>query len=247
MNTAYLNTENEAFVNSNPRFRKIIEELSNDYSFSLHELSHELSNITTLINSSLQLIESSHPEVKNFKYWSSTMGDVHYLIELLTQLSSFNNGEKISLSPINLNDILTNIINSFTSDFSYSHIHFLLECSENIPLINGDSLKLKQVFINLIKNACESECETITVRITQNCNALTICVQDNGCGIPSQNISQIFKPMVTYKTNGTGLGLSICKRIIMAHHGQIQCDSIINQGTTFTINLPIMQFEDAAC
>ena len=64
---------------SNPEVKSLIDSITEDYTYSLRELSHELGNILTLINSSLQIIESSHPKVTSFKYWSSTINDVHYM------------------------------------------------------------------------------------------------------------------------------------------------------------------------
>jgi signal transduction histidine kinase len=66
-------------------------------------------------------------------------------------------------------------------------------------------------------------------------------IQDNGCGISTEHIANIFDPFITYKKNGTGLGLAIASRIIKAHHGTIQVSSDLGVGTTFTLSLPIEQ------
>lgn len=238
MVTNYISDEYGDLINSNPAIRNLFETMMEDFSYSMHELSHELGNIVTLINSSLQIIESSHPEVKDYKYWSSTTEDVKYMIELLSKLSSFNNGNKLNPELTNISQMLNNIINSFITNNCYSHINFVSNIDNNIPLTNADPTKLKQVFINIIKNACEAECQTINIQLHYEDTNILINIADDGCGLNTEEIKQIFKPMVTFKEGGTGLGLPICQRIILAHHGKIYCNSEKNNGTSFTIILP---------
>lgn len=234
----YRNDEYGDLINSNPAIQSLCDTMMEDFSLSMRELTHELGNIITLINSSLQIIESSHPDVKSYKYWNSTTEDVKYMIELLSKLSSYNNGCKLNLESINIYEILNNIISSFIINNSYSNINFTTDMNDNIPLISADPIKLKQVFINIIKNACESGCNTVNIQLHHDDTDLLIDVRDNGCGLSSEQMEQIFKPMVTFKQGGTGLGLSICERIIYAHHGHIYCNSEINTGTSISIILP---------
>lgn len=239
----------------NPEIANIFSKVYGDFSYSMHELAHELGNIVTLINSSLQIIESSHPEVQSFKYWKSTQEDIQYLICLISQLSQFNNGGKLHIEQANFYMIISDIISAFSNDERYKNITFNFNAPENIPNINADSVKIKQVLINIIKNACEailqiiSTCEDVSadsekkyivdtsIRIIDESLVIAIC--DNGVGISPENISQIFKPMVTFKTNGTGLGLAISKKIIEAHNGSVMVASKLGEGTTFTITLPL--------
>lgn len=238
MVTNYICDEYADLLNSNPAIHNLFNSMIEDFSFSMRELSHELGNIVTLINSSLQIIESSHPEVRSYKYWNSTTEDVKYMIELLSKLSSFNNGDKLNSEPINISQILCSIISSFITNNCYSHINFISNVDNDIPLINADPVKLKQVFINIIKNACEAGSQTISVQLNHDDTNVLINITDDGCGLSPEQTKQIFKPMITFKESGTGLGLPICERIILAHQGQIYCDSEIDNGTSFTIILP---------
>lgn len=227
----------------NPCCAEIIEEIDSYYTMVLRRINHEFGNAITLISSSLQIIESSHPEVHNFKYWDSAMEDVRHMVNLTTNISNFNNGNSIVTQKIDIVNLINSVIESFSINPVYSQISYSVHIRENIPPIYGDTLKLRQVFINLIKNAAEAIKDegkiTVHACINNKNNCITISVMDNGCGITNEQINTIFSPMVSYKPNGTGLGLPIIKKIIEAHHGTIEVESTYGEGSTFTITLPI--------
>lgn len=227
----------------NPEIYEAFDSLSKEHSMTLKKISHEFGNALTLINSSLQIIESSHPEVKSFKYWDTTMEDIAYLKTLISQISQFNNSELLSLSIIQPAMILKDIITTFSSydDVINKNISIKFESDSPVPDITGDYIKLKQVFINLIKNSIEACNENASIKIRTYIKHSFLCIDisDTGCGMSDLQLENIFSPMVTYKPGGTGLGLPICKRIIEAHNGSISVMSLQEQGTTFTIVLPL--------
>lgn len=236
------NTTLELLKSQNPEFSNLIASLNEEHTITLRKISHEFGNALTLINSSLQIIESSHPEVKTFKYWDTTMEDIAYLKNLISQISQFNNGEILSLSIVQIHSIIRDIVTSFLvyEDVINKNISIHINCTTKIPDISGDYIKLKQVFINLIKNAIEA-CDIndeININIFLEDSSIIINISDTGCGISNTQIETIFSPMVTYKPGGTGLGLPISKRIIEAHNGSISVSSS-TKGTTFTIKIPL--------
>ena len=241
--TTNLNNNYNSVIKTNSQINGQIQSLETDTTLAMRKMTHEFGNALTLINSSLQIIESSHPEVKDFKYWSSAMNDVNYLINLIKELSLFNNSRKINLAETNILAILQSIIDTYSCINSSDNISVKLDAVNNIPTILGDETKLKQVFINLIKNSFEAlDCSRpsyIHVSVQAFEHHLIIKVKDNGCGIPPDNIDDIFTPMVTFKNGGTGLGLPISKKIIEAHNGTINVSSIQGKCTTFTIYLPL--------
>lgn len=233
-------------INSNKEL-KTVTDLTNcvnfDQTLYIKNMVHEINNILSLINSSLQIIESSHPETKDFKYWNTTMDDVQHLINLMSEISSFNSINSINPEPIDLVTQLDNIIESFTSNEDYSNVSIQLTSANDIPVISADKTKLKQVFVNIIKNALEAFDDNKTepaIHIDLSCsdNNILITITDNGCGISSEQIETIFLPMVSYKSTGSGLGLSISKKIIEAHQGTLRAESSSDSGTSFYISLP---------
>lgn len=227
----------------NPYYANIIDEIDSYYNMTLKRINHEFGNAITLINSSLQIIESSHPEVHKFKYWNSAMEDVRHMVKLVSAISNYNNSKSIVIKQFNITDLLNNIVESFSINPLFSHISYNVHVNDNIPLIFGDDIKLRQVFINLLKNAAESISKKGIINVHLNMDSsktnLLISVSDNGCGITDEQIKNIFSPMVSYKPNGTGLGLPIIKKIIEAHNGSISVQSTYGEGSTFTISLPV--------
>jgi len=118
---------------------------------------------------------------------------------------------------------------------------------EDLPHILVDSNQLSQVLMNLLLNAAEATPEGGRITIAANQLAddtIEIRVSDTGCGIPSHILPHVFEPFFTTKRGrGTGLGLSISHTYVRRNKGEIRIDSILKQGTTVTITLPIRQEE----
>ena len=127
-------------------------------------------------------------------------------------------------------------------------IHVSLSLQKDIPHIKTNFNEIKQVVLNIIKNAAEAIDSKGTMSISTSYNAdsssnyLTMEFSDNGKGISEEIAKKIFDPFFTTKTavGGTGLGLTVCKKIICEnHHGVINVKSGENKGTTVVIMLPV--------
>jgi signal transduction histidine kinase len=233
----------EEISKNNPEIGCLISKIIEEYKLNICKFSHELRNPITLINSSLQLIESQHPEVKGFKFWNETMSDVRYVGSLLDELSNYTKSNTMNFSEYSISDLLNSICCAVCNDIALSNGIFTLNYSQALPNMIGDSLKIREVLMNLLKNAKDSlSSDNGSIYLNAYCldnDTLQIEIGDNGCGIPIEHQETIFEPFVTFKENGTGLGLSLAKKIIEAHHGTIKLESQINKGTTFYIVLPI--------
>jgi signal transduction histidine kinase len=115
----------------------------------------------------------------------------------------------------------------------------------NLPLIDCYASQLNQVWMNLLVNAAQAVRDSGKVIITTKLegDSIVIMIEDNGVGIPAEHLSKIFDPFFTTKPVGvgTGLGLSISYGIIERHCGRISAQSKVDQGTTFTVRIPISQ------
>ncbi len=210
-------------------------------SLELSKMFHEIKNPLTLINSSLQLIESDHPEVKEFRFWNQTMSDLASLRKLINELSSYQKGSLLNIAKIDLFD--------FTEDLLESTAGFLLETGTPLTLdcdildldFYADVIKLRQAVVNLLKNAAESSPagSPINLSITTDSERLYITVKDSGCGISNADRKRVFEPFHTTKSYGTGLGIPIVKRIVNAHGGVLSIYSEEGVGTTVQIILPL--------
>lgn len=232
----------EQIITKYPDAKQAIECLQDEYIFMLSKMSHEIRNPLTLIYSSLQLIQSQHPEVKEFKYWQEIMLDVEFLRKLLMDMSTYNKGDTLTVSTINIEEMLSLIVVSNEAKYFQNNSSILFHAEPDIPIVIGDATKLKQVFINLLKNACEAIDEEgiVCVDLSATDEYVEINIADNGMGIPSDHYKDIFSPFVSYKESGSGLGLSISKRIIDSHEGTLTFSSVEGKGSTFTVRLPIL-------
>ncbi|MGN0335287.1 MAG: sensor histidine kinase [Lachnospiraceae bacterium] len=210
-------------------------------SFTLSKIFHEIKNPLTLISCSLQLIESDHPEVKDFRFWNQTLEDLKNLRILLDDMSSMQNGEKLTVTPIHLSDFLEDLLCSMEAYLLDHAIDLEIENSAGNLLFSADETKLRQVLVNLLKNAAEASEEDSRIRLSfEKCDsALLISVIDQGCGMSEDTLKQIFEAFHTTKKTGTGLGLPICRRIVEAHGGTISVRSEEGCGSTFRIQIPL--------
>lgn len=123
-----------------------------------------------------------------------------------------------------------------------------LELAEGLPAVAGDPALLGQVLVNLVKNAQEAletvETPLISVTTARHGSQVSLCVRDNGQGIPEELWGRLFEPYVTSKPKGTGLGLAVVKKIVEEHHGSIAVDNPDTGGARICVSLPALMSED---
>lgn len=216
------------------------EQLKKDFQLILSKFAHEIRNPIALINSELQLMASAHPELTEYSQWDDLIDNLEYIKELLNELSEYNNAEKLSLEPVDPGKFLSDVLSCEKSILDYLGITLKTDIPPHCSPILIDRIKMRQALLNLIRNARESiGCPhgKITVCLKNTKQGIYISIQDNGCGMTSEQLNNIFNPFVTYKDKGTGLGLSITRQIIEAHNGHIEVTSTPGQGSTFLIFL----------
>ncbi len=240
------NQKLKKLMDSNEDFAYFINRYTQECKSLTSQISHEMRNPLTLIKSTVQLIESSHPEVNEFQFWDQLVYDINDLESLLTSLSQYNNSDKLSLKKQNFLLLLKSTISTFRPLAEQKKINLSLSISEaevsyftEYPM---DQLKLKQVFTNIIRNAFEAvnEGDYIKIYCSVTKPYISIEIHNNGQMIPSEEISTIFNPWVSNKSGGSGLGLAISSKIITAHGGSIHATSTTEK-TSFTIQLPIYE------
>lgn len=150
----------------------------------------------------------------------------------------------IYLDPVSLDitQVIKELIKSIKIDPSFSSdVKINLNLPESSFFIPADKELIKSALLNIILNAYQAMNErgTLDISVIKNNNLCLISITDSGVGIAQEDLENIFSPFFTTKINGNGLGLSETNKIIQAHFGNIELRSIVNQGTTFTISLPI--------
>lgn len=240
--------------NENKEFDEAIKQMESQHQFVISQITHEIRNPLTLISSTVQLIESHYPEIAESNLWEQLTDDISDLILLLEDVTTYNHSKELNLESTNIYKMLQKLIQGFLIYTANDNIKIHLNTTEtSLPKLEEficDSIKLKQAFTNIIKNAVEAIHDTGDIYITiqeesntletldRNTDYITISFKNNGEPIDLREHPNIFKPFITYKPNGTGMGLAITEQIINAHHGFIQC-LFDDTWTEFKIFLPI--------
>jgi signal transduction histidine kinase len=144
-----------------------------------------------------------------------------------------------------LNALIGELVDFMSFELSDARITCELELEDRLPLLTFDERYMKQVLLNLVKNATAAMPTggKLTIRTERRDNEVDISVRDTGLGIPEENLSKIFEPYFTTKATGSGLGLTLVFKIIREHRGEITVKSREGEGACFTISLPIPQRE----
>jgi two-component system, sporulation sensor kinase E len=150
---------------------------------------------------------------------------------------------KFEFMPLDVNALLNSLAEFMSEELKQSRIELILSLAESVPPIQGDERFMRQMFINLIKNAMGAMPDGGQIRLESRIaeDLVVIKVEDTGVGIPEEMIHRIFEPYFTTKVDGTGLGLTMAYKVVKEHGGDIRVQSEIGKGTCFTISLPLMR------
>ena len=164
--------------------------------------------------------------------------------QIVSGLLNFARQTQVNAQPTSVNDLIQELIEIEKRHTRYEKIVFNLELEAALPLAELDAAQFREVLLNLIHNAADAMPDggKITIRTAAKPDdMIAVEVQDEGKGIPPEHLSKLFTPFFTTKPvgKGTGLGLAIIYGIVKMHRGQINVQSEVGRGTTFTISLPI--------
>jgi signal transduction histidine kinase len=204
-------------------------------------VSHEIKNPLMVIGGFARQLERN-PEVP------PTAGaklriisdEVRRLENFLGELRDFTRPAAPAKQEADLNELVQEVAIMMQEMAKEMNIQLVSRLASNLPLALYDPNQMKQVLINLVKNALEAMDSggVITMTTTALDNQVRLSVHDNGKGIDPGIIPDIFNPFFTTKKTGTGLGLAVINKIIEDHHGTITVESSKGKGSTFTVNLP---------
>ena len=162
--------------------------------------------------------------------------------ELLGSIKSLVKNDSLS-KIVPINSLIENCV-KITQPQANSKVKVTTQLPGQSILVDVNPSQLKQVIINLLVNAIEAfDMDSVKPEIKISCqvsnNRLILKITDNGCGIAEDKVPTVFDWYETSKKHGTGQGLAISQKIIHRHKGEIDCESVLGVGTTFTIRLPL--------
>jgi C4-dicarboxylate-specific signal transduction histidine kinase len=212
-----------------------------------HEVNQPLSGILTNANACLRWlagVESSSPNLEEARQAvERTIRDGKRAGDVILRLRNFfkaSGGEKTSLK---INEVVEGILILVRHELERNHVLLRMDLCDRLPAVQGDSVQLQQVLLNLILNAADALADVVdrprelTIATRAESGGVRVEVKDNGIGIEKEKLESIFQPFYTTKTNGMGLGLSISRSIINNHGGNLRVQSNNGPGTTFSFTL----------
>ena len=207
-----------------------------------HEINNPLGGILIYSNLLMEEMEEGDPKREDLGRISE---EATRCKEIVKSLLEFARQTGPKMEPIDINRAIDEGLFFLENQATFHNIHIEKHLDRAIPLIQGNSSQLKQVFMNMMVNAAEAMegRGTLTVKtalLSKN-GSVMIEFSDNGKGIPPEHVSKIFDPFFTTKEvgKGTGLGLSLSYGVIEQHKGKIDVKSKVGKGTSFTIELPV--------
>ncbi|NBD27398.1 ATP-binding protein [Paenibacillus glycinis] len=202
-------------------------------------VAHEIRNPLTTIKGFLQLYKAENPSIK----YSDLLIDELERIEMITcELLTMAKPQAVMQVRTDVKDLIEHTLEFLTPQTLLHNIEFRRDYAGTAFPMTCVKDQMKQVFLNVLKNAIESMPGGGEIRIglhRESDHACLISIRDQGCGIPDELIDRLGQPFYSLKEKGTGLGLMISHKIIKQYHGSIAYESKLNEGTLVEIRLPL--------
>jgi two-component system NtrC family sensor kinase len=213
-------------------------------------VAHEINNPLYAARNSLYLVEQDLTEDSPQRpFLSIAQQELGRIARIITRMRDFYRPTRAELGLIGINTLLRETLELVQTHLRHGHITAIATLDPHLPQMTAHADQLRQVFLNIILNACDAmphggELRVTTEMIQARSEApptIGVYINDTGIGIPPEHREHLFEPFYTTKPQGTGLGLAISAHIITQHSGRISVESAAGQGTTFTILLPVVE------
>ncbi len=209
-------------------------------------MAHEVKNALVAVKTFVDLLITNNQDAPLTDIVGREMKRIDSIV---SQMLRFGGPARPTLGTVHLHQVLDQSLNLVQHHLEGRKIKLLRSLNALPDTVRGDAYQLEQAFINLFFNALDAmgadgvlhvstEFVPAESSATNQSPVVQVIVQDNGIGIPADNLSRLFEPFFTTKPNGTGLGLPITRRIIEEHRGSIAVTSEPHQGTKFVLSLP---------
>ena len=210
---------------------------------SLFKLTHEIKNPLAVCKGYLDMLDLNNKD-KILKYIPNIKGEIERTLTLMDDYLDYTK-VKIQKEEVDIYLLLNDIIESLELFFKENKINLEYLVPDDELYLRVDYNRIKQVIVNILKNATEArdinkEELIIKIRTRVTKNYFKIIIEDNGIGMDKDVLEQVTDLFFTTKKNGTGLGTSLSKEIVELHGGKIKYLSEVGIGTTVIINLPLL-------
>ncbi|MGD6960743.1 PAS domain S-box protein [Fictibacillus phosphorivorans] len=203
-------------------------------------VAHEIRNPLTSLKGFIQFLQESQ-EIDPSNYYSIMDKELNRIDQIMGQLLLLAKPQVRTYKKTCLKEIIEFVETLLQPEAIVQNIQINTRIPDVMPHIHAEENELKQVLINLLKNAIDSMGDggEITIQAQMMDSQIHISVKDQGCGIPKNRIEKMCEPFYTTKEKGTGLGLMISSKIMKEHNGELRFSSIVGKGTTASMVLPV--------
>ena len=167
--------------------------------------------------------------------------------EVITSVSAMFKKSTNKRVPVDTNEAVNDVLNLSRGELRSRKVNVRTRLASDLPRVPADPIQLREVLLNLIRNAAEAMSTTaetsrvLTISSMLETDGVSITVEDSGIGIDAKNTKQIFEAFFTTKSTGMGMGLAICRSIIDAHNGRLWASPGNPRGTAFHVVLPLSE------
>ncbi len=208
-------------------------------------LAHEIRNPLTSVRGFFQLLEPELIKSQKKEYLNIILGELDRVNSVITDFLNSTKPSSPKPHQVETSALLAEIKLLTEGEALLRDINLHFFCPADIPSLHIDKDQIKQVLLNIIRNAFDAVSPQGKVEVTAQWQATSqkvlIMVKDDGIGMDQQTITRMFDPFFTTKENGTGLGMAVTYQIIRNHGGEIKVNSIPGIGSTFIISLPFFK------
>ncbi len=215
-----------------------------------HELNQPLTAILSYNQACLRLLREAEVDYDMVEHaMRSTTEQAKRAGEIIKRLRAFVSKRPVSRQPLDMRQVVQNVLTLTESELRTHAIVPEVVAPSELPYVDGDSVQVEQLVLNLVRNALEAMENQpdgerrLTLVIESDASMVYLSVKDNGSGISSLVREKLFHPFQTTKANGMGLGLTICQSIAEMHGGKLIESSEVEQGAEFILFLPAMRTE----
>jgi signal transduction histidine kinase len=209
-------------------------------------IAHEIRNPLTSVKLNIQkLAESEKLDETEKEHLAIAQEGIEQIEKFIKELLSFTRSSKLQPDYFSMEEIIQASLKMLRPSLEEKKIRITLEVEKDLPPAYVDADKIRQVLVNILRNAYEAVEEGGQIEISLRLNrqkdrpGFEILISDNGCGIPEKDWENIFEPFFTTKSSGAGLGLANARRILEQHGGSIRVVKKEGPGSCFLITLPL--------
>ena len=222
-------------------------------------VAHELGNPLNALHIHLQLMERELKKLRRAatedpgevaaradkldEFLGVARGEITRLDYIITEFLSAMRPTPPRFQQASLNDVVHDALALLQPELDNRKLVVKERLARDLPQARIDPAQMKQVLLNLLKNAMQATAKggSVSLATGSTPDDVWISVADSGSGIPADELNRIFEPFYTTKQKGTGLGLMIVQRILRAHGGRVELESRVGKGTTFRLWLPLRE------